>query len=84
MISEISLKMIRCPETRQELALADPQIVADLNRQITAKQLQNRAGETLERTIDGGLIRSDRRVLYPILDGIPILLTDEGIWLQVE
>ncbi len=45
MISEISLKMIRCPETRQELVLADPQIVADINRQIATKQLQNRAGK---------------------------------------
>jgi uncharacterized protein YbaR (Trm112 family) len=35
--------------------------------------------------VDGGLVREDGRILYPIRQRIPVLLVDEGIALdQVE
>jgi uncharacterized protein len=35
--------------------------------------------------LDGGLIRSDRKILYPIRDHIPVMLIEEGIPLdQIE
>jgi uncharacterized protein YbaR (Trm112 family) len=35
----------------------------------------------LETPLDGGLVRADGQVLYPIIDRIPVLLVDEGILL---
>jgi uncharacterized protein YbaR (Trm112 family) len=81
-ISKELLDLLVCPANHTPLALADQQRVASINRAIAAGTVKNKAGQRLERPIDGGLIRQDGSVLYPILDGIPILLVDEGIVLD--
>ena len=81
LLTEQSLAMLRCPETRQTLQLADSTLLAKLNGQIAAGTLVNRHGTKLDRPLDGALIRQDAQVVYPILDRIPILLADEGIQL---
>jgi uncharacterized protein YbaR (Trm112 family) len=83
MIDPDFLKILCCPESHQGLALADASLVASLNERIAARQLTNRAHKPVETKIDAGLIRTDGRLLYPIRDGIPILLVDEGIPLDV-
>jgi uncharacterized protein len=82
MLSSDFLAMVRCPENRTALVLADEPLVARLNSAIAEGRLKNRAGQTLGRSLDGGLVREDRAVLYPIVDRIPILLLDEGIFLD--
>jgi len=82
LLSEQSLAMLRCPETRQTLQLADSTLLTKLNSQIAAGSLVNRNGTKLERPLDGGLLRQDGKVVYPILDRISILLADEGIQLS--
>ena len=52
------------------------------NRQIAAGQLQNRAGQPVKEPIDGGLVREDKRFLYPIRQNIPVMLIDEAIPLK--
>jgi uncharacterized protein len=84
MIDPELLKILRCPETHQELALATPDTVQALNDRIAARQLQNRAGKPVTAKLDGGLLRGDGRVLYPVRQKIPVLLIDEGIPLSVE
>ncbi len=75
------LQILCCPETRQELRLAEPAIVERLNRQIAAGTLESRAGQPVRDEIEGGLIRADGKVLYPIRRDIPVMLVDEGIGL---
>jgi uncharacterized protein YbaR (Trm112 family) len=82
MLSRDFLAMVRCPENRTPLALADEALIARINRAIAAGRLKNRVGQTLGRSLDGGLVREDHAVLYPIIDQIPILLFDEGIFLN--
>ncbi len=82
MIRPELLKMLVCPETRSELSVAPADLIARLNQAIASRQLINKAGEKLERKLDGGLLRADGRVLYPIIDDIPMLLVDEGISLD--
>jgi uncharacterized protein YbaR (Trm112 family) len=81
-ISDELLAMVQCPETRQKLRRADEPLVAELNRSIEAGQLRNRGGDKLEKPLDAGLVREDGTVLYPVIDGIPVLLIDEGIPLK--
>jgi uncharacterized protein YbaR (Trm112 family) len=85
MISKQLLDDLICPERRTPLSLADERLLAALNHAVAQKQLKNRAGEHMEKSLDGGLVRDDRAVLYPVIDGIPIMLIDEAIPLdQVE
>jgi uncharacterized protein YbaR (Trm112 family) len=76
------LSMLRCPEDRSELSAAGEDVINKINTAIRRRQLSNRAGRRLEETIDGGLIRAEGDVLYPIIDRIPVLLRDEGIRLD--
>jgi uncharacterized protein YbaR (Trm112 family) len=73
------LEILRCPETHQTLTLAEAELVAALNAKIAAGELRNRGGETVSEPIDGGLVRADGTILYPIRDQIPEMLIDSGI-----
>lgn len=73
------LDMLCCPETKQDVSLADPALIASLNRDIEAGRLKNRGGEPVKEKLDSGLIRADRKVLYPVREDIPIMLIDEAI-----
>lgn len=73
------LKIMCCPETHQPIALAEPSLIGKLNTQIAAGQLKNRAGQLVKEQIDGGLVREDKRFLYPIRQNIPVMLIDEAI-----
>jgi uncharacterized protein YbaR (Trm112 family) len=79
MIDAELLKILCCPETYQTLEPAEPSLIEMLNKQIGAGQLRNRRGERVSERIDGGLVRSDGRFLYPIRQNIPIMLIDEAI-----
>jgi uncharacterized protein YbaR (Trm112 family) len=73
------LEILRCPETRSPLRLAGDDLVARLNQAAAAGNLRNVVGSSVSEPLDGGLVREDGRVLYPIIEGIPRLLVDEGI-----
>ena len=79
MIGKERLDILVCPERRTPLTLADEKLVAALNRAVAQRRLKNQAGEPVEKMLDGGLVRDDHAVLYPVIDGIPIMLIDEAI-----
>jgi uncharacterized protein YbaR (Trm112 family) len=79
MIHTELLAILRCPEDRSELREVDAATVAKLNAAASAKKLRNRSGELVTQILDGGLLRADGAWLYPIVDGIPIMLVDEAI-----
>jgi uncharacterized protein len=79
MISQELLEILCCPETKQEVALADPKVIEQLNASIAQGRLQNRAGKTVTEKIEGGLLRKDGKFLYPIREGIPVMLIDESL-----
>jgi uncharacterized protein YbaR (Trm112 family) len=79
MISAEFIAMLRCPENGTPLALADSALVARINGAIRAGWLRNRGDQTVVEPLDGGLIRQDNAIVYPIVRDIPVLLADEGI-----
>lgn len=79
MIDADLLKILCCPETHQPLTLAEGSLLQRLNDQISKNSLLNRAGKSVTRPCDGGLLRKDGQFVYPICAGIPILLIDESI-----
>lgn len=79
MIDQALLKILVCPETKTALRDADAALVSSLNERIARGELKNRAGKILTEKIDGGLIREDGKVLYAIVEDIPMMLIEEGI-----
>jgi uncharacterized protein YbaR (Trm112 family) len=73
------LSLLRCPENRTPLRLVDEALLTQLNDCAAAGRLHNVGGNAIGPRIDGALIREDGRFVYPIVEGIPRLLTDEGI-----
>jgi len=83
MISEDLLKIVACPETRQDLVIAETDIIEKINTLIENGELLNRSKKKVTEKIDGGLIqKDDQKYLYPIREDIPILLIDESIPLE--
>lgn len=76
------LSILRCPETRQPLVVAEPAVVVRLNEQVAAGSLRNTAGQLVTAKLDGGLVRADGKVLYPVRNNVPVLLVDEAIALE--
>ena len=82
MVDQELLDMLCCPETKEDVSLADGGIIETLNRKVEAGLIKNRGGEIVKEKMDSGLIRADRKFLYPIREDIPIMLIDEAIPLE--
>ena len=73
------LDILVCPEARTALRMADDDLLRALNRAVEGGAVRNRRGELLTDPVTAGLVREDGAVLYPIRDGIPIMLIDEAV-----
>ena len=76
------LAILCCPETKQEIRLLEKDSVEKLNQRIEKGELKTKGGQTVAEKIDGGLLRNDGTVVYPIRDQIPIMLIEEGILVE--
>lgn len=73
------LDILCCPTTRQSLALLDSQGLDALNRAIGAGEVK-RADDTVQtEPLREALLTRDRKTVYRVDDGIPVLLAEEAI-----
>ena len=84
MIDPELLEILACPATHQSLSMADAELVTALNTAAEAGSLKNVGGAAVGGGLDGGLVREDGAIVYPIRDRIPVLLVDEGISLPLD
>ena len=73
------LDIICCPTTKLPLELLAMDRLDDLNAAIRAGDIKNQADAPLTEELPEALITRDGRRVYPVRDGIPILLEDECI-----
>ena len=66
----------------QPVHLADERLVSKLNDSIRSGRIKNKGKQPVTECVDGGLVRSDSSVLYPIREDIPVMLIEEGILLE--
>ena len=79
MIDKDLLEILACPETHQSLAVADAALLARVNALIGTGKALDKGGRPVTEELTEALVRSDGKLLYPIRDGIPVLLIEEGL-----
>ena len=79
MLRPETLATLCCPEDRSALSPASELLITEINTVIRRGRLRNRAGQVVEHLIDGALVRAKGDVLYPVIEGIPVLVRDEAI-----
>ncbi|MDH5823838.1 Trm112 family protein [Luteimonas sp. RD2P54] len=73
------LDILVCPDTRQPLALLDKTGLEAVNRAVAAGAVRRNDGTAQAEPLDAALATRDRKRIYRIDDGIPVLLVEEGI-----
>ena len=73
------LSILCCPESHQDLKEADASQIQKLNAAIAQNRVQNGQGDLVQEPVEGALVRADAKRAYPIREGIPALLIEEGL-----
>ncbi|MFQ5546738.1 MAG: Trm112 family protein [Woeseia sp.] len=76
------LSILCCPVTHKGLNLARPELLNKINGAISDGKLANRDGATLSGTVEEALVTDDGKIMYPVDDGIPVLLEGESVALS--
>ena len=73
------LKLLCCPVSKTPLTRLTASQFAHLNDAIAAGGVRTVNGEPVTAILEEGLVTEDRKVVYPVEDGIPVLLEERGI-----
>lgn len=73
------LDLLCSPDTRQPLALLESRGLDALNRAIAAGQVARTDGTPQREPLREALVTRDRRQVYRVDDGIPVLLVEEAL-----
>ena len=76
------LSILCCPITHKGLSEADSGLLSRLNSAIADGGIRNRDGDTLDSRIEEALVTDDGKLLYPVDDGIPVLLEGASVMLD--
>ncbi|MCA1714084.1 MAG: Trm112 family protein [Gammaproteobacteria bacterium] len=73
------LDILVCPASRQPLAMLEARGLEVLNRAIAAGGIRRVDDGAQTQALREALVTRDRKTVYRIDDGIPVLLVEEGI-----
>jgi uncharacterized protein len=73
------LDILCCPVSKTPVRPLSKRELDALNDAIAAGKVVSVAGAALHDRVAEGLITTDRKVIYRVEDGIPVMLPEEGI-----
>ena len=73
------LDIICCPVTHSPLERMRAEDLERLNALIAEGKISSRGDEIVSDTLEDALVTRDGKLAYPVRDGIPILLGEQGI-----
>ena len=73
------LDILACPASRQPLAMLDAAGLNALNQAIATGNVRRVDEAVQSEPLREALLTRDRKIIYRIDDGIPVLLVEEGI-----
>ena len=73
------LDILCCPITRRPLRMLDGQMLDKVNAAIASGRVRNHGGTDPQQRIDQALVTTDGDLVYPVREGIPVLLEEECI-----
>ena len=76
------LTILRCPVSHKGLSVLKKDQLARVNAAIKAGELTNHEGSAVADPLAEALITDDGKRIYPVDDGIPVLLEDESISME--
>ena len=76
------LDILCCPVTRSPLELLPEAELAILNERIAAQRVRNREDIVVAEPLAEALVTRSGKLVYPVRDGVPVLLEDQAMPLQ--
>ena len=76
------LTILRCPVSHKGLSVLKKDRLALVNAAIEAGELVNHEGLAIAESLKEALVTDDGKRIYPVNDGIPVLLEDESISME--
>lgn len=76
------LTILRCPISHKGLSPLKKDKLAQVNAAIEAGKIVNHAGSPIANAMPEALVTDDGKRVYPVDDGIPVLLEDESISME--
>jgi len=79
MIDRKLAELLRCPATGQPVTQATRSQLKALNDLASEGSLTHLDGRPVEQTLEAALVTADLSRVYPVRDGIPVMLAEECI-----
>ncbi|MDX1557037.1 MAG: Trm112 family protein [Xanthomonadales bacterium] len=73
------LEILCCPVSKTPLRHLEKSRLEKLNRAIEAGEVKTVRGEPVGEPLREALVTEDSKVIYPIVDDVPVLLEERGI-----
>lgn len=73
------LEILCCPTTKVPVRMLEETALKQLNEAIASGDVLNVDGKRVEQALAAALITGDGKLIYPIVDDIPVMLAEEAI-----